>query len=160
MENPGVGNGPRMANPPSPLFERLVTEEVQELKSCLKMIDKQQSRLNELERVHGDLETRLEQESRGRAQLETTLEQREREWAAKFKELESDRDHWKKIVELEQAKNAKLVHQVVRKDQDIHRMLQRKVGHSCIVRVPRKVGSQISCWILLFSHISIVRQER
>lgn len=127
MENPGLGNGPRMT-PPTPLFERLVTEEVQELKSCLRMIDNQQRRLNELERVHGDLETRLEQESRGRAQLESTLEQREREWAAKFKELETDRDHWKKIVEMEQSKNAKLIHQVVRKDQDIHRMLQRKVG--------------------------------
>lgn len=115
------------ASQPTPLFERLVTEEVQELKSCLRMIDNQQRRLNELERVHGDLEARLEQESRGRAQLETTLEQREREWASKFKELETDRDHWKEIVKLEKSKNAKLIHQVVRKDQDIHRMLQRKV---------------------------------
>mmetsp|Transcript_49202 Transcript_49202/g.138365 ORF Transcript_49202/g.138365 Transcript_49202/m.138365 type:complete len:225 (+) Transcript_49202:293-967(+) len=112
--------------PPTPLFERLVTEEVQELKSCLRMIDNQQRRLNELERVHGDLETRLEQESRGRAQLETTLEQREREWASKFKELESDRDHWKDIVKQEKSKNAKLIHQVYRKDQDIQKMLQRK----------------------------------
>mmetsp|Transcript_109723 Transcript_109723/g.215103 ORF Transcript_109723/g.215103 Transcript_109723/m.215103 type:complete len:229 (+) Transcript_109723:41-727(+) len=126
MEDSNPNNNGLHVNPPTPLFERLVTEEVQELKSCLRMIDNQQRRLNELERVHGDLETRLEQESRGRAQLETTLEQREREWASKFKELELDRDHWKDIVKQEKAKNAKLIHQVVRKDQDIHRMLQRK----------------------------------
>ena len=128
MEDRNPNNNGLHVNPPTPLFERLVTEEVQELKSCLRMIDNQQRRLNELERVHGDLETRLEQESRGRAQLETTLEQREREWASKFKELELDRDHWKEIVKQEKAKNAKLIHQVVRKDQDIHRMLQRKVS--------------------------------
>ena len=125
-DNNAKSNGLHMT-PPTPLFERLVTEEVQELKSCLRMIDNQQRRLNELERVHGDLETRLEQESRGRAQLETTLEQREREWAAKFKELETDRDHWKQIVKFEKSKNDKLIQQVYRKDQDIHRMLQRKV---------------------------------
>lgn len=113
--------------PPTPLFERLVTEEVQELKSCLRMIDSQQRRLNELERVHGDLEIRLEEESRGRTQLEATLEQREREWESRFKELERDRDHWKEIVKLEKSKNAKLIQQINRKDQDIHRMLSRKV---------------------------------
>ncbi len=127
MEDGNPSNNEPHGNQPTPLFERLVTEEVQELKSCLRMIDNQQRRLNELERVHGDLETRLEQESRGRVQLETTLEQREREWASKFKELETDRDHWKEIVKQEKSKNAKLIHQVVRKDQDIHRMLQRKV---------------------------------
>eukprot|EP00428_Durinskia_dybowskii_P068938 CAMPEP_0170395542 /NCGR_PEP_ID=MMETSP0117_2-20130122/21834_1 /TAXON_ID=400756 /ORGANISM="Durinskia baltica, Strain CSIRO CS-38" /LENGTH=226 /DNA_ID=CAMNT_0010651859 /DNA_START=79 /DNA_END=761 /DNA_ORIENTATION=+ len=126
MEDSNPNNNGLHVNPPTPLFERLVTEEVQEQNHALRMIDNQQRRLNELERVHGDLETRLEQESRGRAQLETTLEQREREWASKFKELELDRDHWKDIVKQEKAKNAKLIHQVVRKDQDIHRMLQRK----------------------------------
>lgn len=48
--------------------------------------------------------------------------------ATRFKELEMDRDHWKEIVKVEQTKNARLIDQVVRKDQDIHRMLQRKVS--------------------------------
>lgn len=121
----GNGQGQSL---PTPLFERLVTEEVQELKAYARIIENQNSRLAELERVHGDLESRLELESRGRAQLETTLEQREREWATRFKELEMDRDHWKEIVKVEQTKNARLIDQVVRKDQDIHRMLQRKVS--------------------------------
>jgi hypothetical protein len=122
----------RMAQP-TPLFERLVTEEVQELKAYGRIIENQNRRLGELERIHGDLEARLELESRGRVQLETTLEEQEREWAIKFKELEADRDHWKEIVRVEQTKNARLIDQVVRKDQDIHRMLQRKV--SAVIRI-------------------------
>jgi hypothetical protein len=125
-------NIPRMTQP-TPLFERLVTEEVQELKAYARIIENQNRRLAELERVHGDLEARLELESRGRVQLETTLEEREREWAIKFKQLEADRDHWKGVVKVEQTKNARLIDQVVRKDQDIHRMLQRKVRTPCSV---------------------------
>ena len=110
------------------LFQRLVTEEVQELKAYARIIENQNRRLVELERIHGDLESRLELESRGRAQLETTLERRERSWTLKYQELEKDRDQWKSVVAQEEAKNARLFDQVVRKDQDIHRMLQRKVS--------------------------------
>ena len=113
---------------PTPLFERLVTEEVQELKTYVKMVESQNRRLAELERVHGDLESRLEIESRAKKHLEMTLEAREREWKDKFEQLHSERDHWKRVVEVEQTKNSRLIDQVVRKDQDIHRMLQRKVS--------------------------------
>lgn len=112
---------------PAPLFERLVTEEVQELKTYVRIIESQHRRLSELELVHGDLEVRLQTESRARQHLEATLEAREREWKNKFAELKSDRDQWKEVVKVEQTKNARLIDQVVRKDQDIHRMLQRKV---------------------------------
>lgn len=118
---------PRMPQP-TPLYERLVTEEVLEIKAYARIIENQNRRLAELERVHGDLEGRLELESRGRVQLEKTLEEREREWAIKYNQLEEDRDHWKEVVKAEQNKNARLIDQVVRKDQDIHRMLQRKVS--------------------------------
>jgi hypothetical protein len=115
---------------PTPLFERLVTEEVQEIKAYARIIESQQRRLVELERVHVDLEARLEVESNRRKQLETTLEAREREWANKFEELSKDRDQWKGVVQVEQTKNSRLIDQVVRKDQDIHRMLQRKVSQT------------------------------
>jgi hypothetical protein len=112
---------------PTPLFERLVTEEVQELRAYVRIVENQNRRLVELERVHGDLETRLELETKNRQQLEATLEAREREWAEKLAHVERDRDQWKLLVETEKIKNSKLIDQVVRKDQDIHRMLQRKV---------------------------------
>lgn len=127
--NDGDSNGQRdPAVQPTPLFERLVTEEVQELKAYVRIVENQNRRLAELERVHGDLEARLQIESKGRQQLEATLEAREREWAEKLEHVESDRDNWKQIVEAEKSKNSRLIDQVVRKDQDIHRMLQRKVG--------------------------------
>jgi hypothetical protein len=113
---------------PQTLFQRLVTEEVQELKAYARIIENQNRRLVELERIHGDLENRLELEARGRTQLETTLERRERSWTMKYHDLEKDRDQWKNVVSQEQVKNARLFDQVVRKDQDIHRMLQRKVS--------------------------------
>jgi hypothetical protein len=127
------GSDDGLAQQPTPLFERLVTEEVQEIKSYVRIIENQSRRLSDLENFHGDLEARLEVESRGRQQLEATLEAREREWAHKYSELEDDRDHWKAVVKAEQTKNSRLIDQVVRKDQDIHRMLQRKVrGLECV----------------------------
>jgi hypothetical protein len=105
----------------------LVTEEVQELRAYVRIVENQNRRLMELERVHGDLEVRLEIESKARQQLEATLEAREREWAERLEHVEQDRDNWKALVEAEKIKNSKLIDQVYRKDQDIHRMLQRKV---------------------------------
>lgn len=115
---------------PTPLFQRLVTEEVQELKAYARIIENQNRRLVELEKIHGDLENRLEVEARERAHLETTLERRERSWTKKYHELETDRDQWMSVVSQEKAKNDRLYDQVVRKDQDIHRMLQRKVSYT------------------------------
>jgi len=116
---------------PTPLFERLVTEEVQELKAYARIIENQSRQLSEREKVYSDLEVRLEVESRRKQQLEATLEARENQWEEKFRELEADRDHWKEVVQSEQTKNSRLIDQVMRKDQDIHRMLQRKVRSHC-----------------------------
>lgn len=112
---------------PTPLFERLVTEEVQELKASLRMIENLQRRLDELERVHGELEARLELEAQGKSQLESMLEERERDWAAKFQRLETEKDEWKYQLEREKSKTEQLTMLLNRKNQDIHRMLQRKV---------------------------------
>lgn len=139
----GMGN-PRMSSSatalPTPMFERLVTEEVQELKAYARIIENQNRRLVELERVHGDLEARLELEARGRAQLEATLEARERDWSVRYRQMEMDRDHWKEEVTKEQSKNARLIDQVVRKDQDIHRMLQRKVRYIIMHTTEKLLG--------------------
>jgi hypothetical protein len=41
--------------------------------------------------------------------------------------LEKDLESWKKLVNAERAKNERLLDQVMRKDREIHRMIQRKV---------------------------------
>jgi len=150
------GNEPP-TTPPTPLFERLVTEEVQELKSCLRMIENQQRRLDELERIHIDLESRLELESRGRSQLETTLEEREREWAAKFQQLEADRDHWKHLKEQEESKTKRLMLQLNRKDQDIHRMLQRKV--TCVYKDANRLTISAVLTPCVVTDYSMIKEE-
>ena len=122
---------------PTPLFQRLVSEEVQELKAYARIIENQNRRLSELERVHGDLEVRLEGESSRRMELERTLEERERSWAEQIAELEKERDQWREFVNVERSKNTRLMDQVVRKDQDIHRMLQRKVSYPITCCAPR-----------------------
>ena len=112
----------------TPLFHRLVSDDVQELKSYTRIIESQNRRLLELELVHGDLEERLEMLSTNKMDVELTLQLREQKWAEQIAELEKDREHWKVVVEAERTKNARLMDQVFRKDQDIHRMLQRKVS--------------------------------
>jgi hypothetical protein len=113
---------------PTPMFQRLVSDGVQELKAYARIIENQNRKLAELEAGHRDLELRLElQASRG-LELEATLEDRERTWMGQIRELEKDRDQWKELVSAERAKNAALMDHLVRKDQDIQRMLQRKVS--------------------------------
>jgi hypothetical protein len=113
---------------PTPMFQRLVSDGVQELKAYARIIENQNRRLAELETVHRDLETRLEVQSNGILELEKTLEDREHLWAEQIRDLEKERDQLQSMVTLERSKNMSLMDQVVRKDQDIHRMLQRKVS--------------------------------
>lgn len=132
QENEGAGvTGNRIQ--PTPLFQRIVTEEVQELKAYARMIENQSRRLVDLERTHKDLEHRLEIESRGRRQLEVTLEAREGDWSRKYEKLIKERDQWKAEKEKEEKKNKALLKHVSRKDQDIHRMLQRKYEHENVM---------------------------
>ena len=117
--------------PPTPLFQRLVTEEVQELKAYTRIIEEQNRRLSELEHRTADLEKRLQKKNKENSDLERTLEFRETEWRNKFERLEADRDHQKDLVEQEKRMNAKLNYQVVQMEQEIHKFLTRKVCGPC-----------------------------
>lgn len=112
---------------PTPMFQRLVSDGVQELKAYARIIENQNRKLAELEAGHRDLELRLEAQASRGLELEATLEDRERIWMGQIRELEKDRDQWKELVSAERTKNAALMDHLVRKDQDIQRMLQRKV---------------------------------
>lgn len=129
----GLSTGSDMENEPSPsipsvtpMFQRLVTDEVQELKTYTRIIEEQNRRVTELERRTTDLEKRLAKANRDKADLERTLEFRETEWRNKFDRLESDRDHQKELVEQEKRMNSKLNYQVVQMEQEIHKFLTRK----------------------------------
>eukprot|EP00519_Triparma_laevis_P015061 CAMPEP_0182490588 /NCGR_PEP_ID=MMETSP1321-20130603/394_1 /TAXON_ID=91990 /ORGANISM="Bolidomonas sp., Strain RCC1657" /LENGTH=380 /DNA_ID=CAMNT_0024692801 /DNA_START=355 /DNA_END=1497 /DNA_ORIENTATION=- len=109
-----------------PLFERLVSDDVQELKSYSRLITTQNERLATLERVNDDLERRLERMAKEKMRLEAECVATERHWAEKYAELENERDQWKKNVDTEQRKNGHLREQIYRKDKELHRILQRK----------------------------------
>lgn len=112
---------------PPPLFERLATEEAAELKTYSRIIESQNRRLSDLEVSHEDLEQRLERETQKRISLQQDLDRQNLVWQNKYETLEKDRDAWKNMVNAERARNERLLDQVMRKDREIHRMIQRKV---------------------------------
>ena len=112
---------------PTPLFERLVTEEVQELKTYAQIVERQNQELAKQKKVQEDLEARLRSETRRRKELESTLEEQERLWSEKFVALEMQRDAAEKKFQEEESKTKKLINQVQRKDRDIHDFFKKKV---------------------------------
>ena len=145
--------------PVTPLFQRLVTEEVQELKAYTRIIEEQNRRVAELERRTADIDKRLQKKDKEKADLERTLEYRETEWRNKFERLEADRDHQKELVEQEKRMNTKLNYQVAQMEQEIHKFLTRKV---CIIRsVLLGHFSEFSyCTLLPFLMYSILNNEK
>mmetsp|Transcript_24675 Transcript_24675/g.29801 ORF Transcript_24675/g.29801 Transcript_24675/m.29801 type:complete len:257 (-) Transcript_24675:211-981(-) len=111
---------------PTPLFERLVSEEVQELKSYARIIESQNRRISDLERIHDDLEARLELQTKERMDLEEKLEEEKRKWATDRDVLDKECSAWKGHAQSERMKNERLLDQINRKDKEIHRMIQRK----------------------------------
>jgi hypothetical protein len=112
---------------PPPLFERFHTEEATELKTYVRIIESQNRRLLELERVHDELEGRLEVEAHKRMTLERRLEEERRELDKKYNILEKEKETQMKLVVTEKKQNGRLREQLTRKEKEIRRFYQRKV---------------------------------
>jgi len=110
----------------APLFERIATEEVQEMKAYARVIETQGRRLSELERIHDDLEARLEIQTKQNIKLEKSLEEQNQTWSSRCLDLEKDLDTWKNHVQVERTRNDRLRDQLNKKDKEIHKMMQRK----------------------------------
>jgi hypothetical protein len=113
----------------------------QELKSYSRIIQSQNARLAELERVNDDLERRLEIQAKQKMTLESELTAMERQWSMRYSELETERDAWKGAVEAERRRSTGLRDQISRKDRELHRMLQRKYDGSRGDRAGSLMGS-------------------
>jgi len=111
---------------PALYFDRLASEEVHELKSYARIIEGQGKQLEELRKIHDNLEFRLEEQTRGQLKLEATLELQEKLWVRKYNELENERDQHKKEAENERRKNAHLLDMVNGQNKEMHRMFRRK----------------------------------
>jgi paraquat-inducible protein B len=146
---------------PTPLFERLVTEEVQELKTYAGIVERQNQELHKQKKVQEDLEVRLRSETRRRKELESILEEQERLWNEKYVDLERQRDAAEKRFKAEESKTKKLIDQVQRKDRDIQGFIKKKVRlcalkKKCIYTVLLLTLSLLTHFFL----ITTVRQRR
>ena len=111
----------------TPFYEKLVTEEVQELKAYSRMMEVQKQRVEEVEDLQKDLESRLQSETAARQKLETILALREREWSRRLENSEQDRQRLRQQIKEQLAKNQRISEIVLRKEQEIQRMVLRKV---------------------------------
>mmetsp|Transcript_4852 Transcript_4852/g.5382 ORF Transcript_4852/g.5382 Transcript_4852/m.5382 type:complete len:534 (-) Transcript_4852:1040-2641(-) len=114
------------SNAPTLFYDRLVSEEVHELKEYARIIKQQDGSLADLRGRQEELEERLELKTNEKMKLEATLERQEGEWAVRCLELEKERDQWKKMVQAEQTKNERLLNFMNKKEQEIQRMIRRK----------------------------------
>ncbi|KAL9183308.1 hypothetical protein ACHAXT_005095 [Thalassiosira profunda] len=119
----------REDNAHTPLYERLVSEEVKELKEYIRLAEHQSRRLAELEKIHRDLESRLEREGTARRKLELTLANREEGWKAKCAGLAKEKEAAEKAAGDEKAKVDKLMEMVNRLQTEIHALIKNRFGH-------------------------------
>ena len=123
-----VPSNPRDSH--TPLYERLVTEEVKELKEYVRLIEQQSRRISDLEKIHLDLEKRLEVETTQRSKLEYTLQYRERYWKSTTTKLEGERSKMENSVKEEKIKVERLLDMVNRLQNEIQSMIKNKFNPS------------------------------
>jgi len=122
---------------PPPLFERLHTEEAAEIKTYVRLIESQNRRLLDLERIHSDLERRLELETQRRMALEQRLADQERESELRCRALEKEKIAHQKAVDSEKKKNERLREDMCRKDKEIRKLFyQRKYDSDAQTQIP------------------------
>lgn len=126
----------------TPLFERLQTEEIQELKSYNRMITLKNHQISTFETLLEDLESRLEQETLQKLKLQDTLDTCNVKHKKEKMRLENDVDMWKNRVQVEKMKNKKLLEEVNKKDKEIHKMMQRKYDAATIAKQQQQQNNQ------------------
>lgn len=141
MKNRPIRNNPNqsskmesrnVAEAPTLFFDRLVNEEVQEMKEYSRIIQTQDREIAELKNTNNEMESRLEYQARERLELEGTLEDKEDVWAEKCRQLEQVRDENMKALQAEKTTNRKLWDLVYAKEKEIQRAYQRKVSSTSI----------------------------
>ncbi|KAL3816565.1 hypothetical protein ACHAXA_003805 [Cyclostephanos tholiformis] len=111
----------------TPLYERIVSEEMQELREYVRIIESQSHCLVDLEQLQVDLESRIEVELVRSRKLERSLAQHERKWRLMFKNLVDEKEHVEKLAREEKAKVDKLMEMVNRLQTEIHALIKSKV---------------------------------
>jgi hypothetical protein len=113
----------------TPLYDRLVSEEVKDLKEYIRITENLSRRVIELEKIHFDLEHRLEEEQIKVQNLEHTLRQREKLWSGTCDTLQKEKTQAQKFVKEEKLKVEKLLEMVNRLQNEIRNMIMNKFSH-------------------------------
>ena len=125
--------------PLTPLFQRIVTDDVQLAQKLSRLVEKQSTKVKQLEEQHKDMQDSLHQETLRRSDLEKTLAEHEHEWSERCARIEKERDEWEQAVAEEKQKNKDLQAVIARKELDIQRILQKKVRSSISLRQRHRV---------------------
>jgi len=110
----------------TPLYDRLVSEEVKDLKEYIRITENLSRRVIDLEKIHFDLEHRLEEEQIKVQNLEHTLRQREKTWKGQCDTLEKENAESQKLIRDEKVKVNKLLDMVNRLQNEIRNMIMNK----------------------------------
>jgi len=123
------GNGNDNNNHTTNIYERLVSEEVKELKEYTRLVEHQSRRLVDLDSIHRDLERRLEIEHSKTQRLERALQRNETSWKARCELLGREKAEAEKRVDEEKVKVDKLMEMVNRLQTEIHTLIRNKFSH-------------------------------
>lgn len=122
-------NGNDNNNHTTNIYERLVSEEVKELKEYTRLVEHQSRRLVDLDSIHRDLERRLEIEHSKTQRLERALQRNETTWKARCELLGREKAEAEKRVTEEKVKVDKLMEMVNRLQTEIHTLIRNKFSH-------------------------------
>lgn len=125
--------GLRFAFPPhdytrhdTPLFERMGSDDYNQLQNSRQQTDALQQRIHDLERVNLDLEYRLEDQAKQCMEIEKECVSIERSWKVKCKTFEDDIAAGKKQFEAQKMKSDRVRDHLSRTEKELYGILQRK----------------------------------
>lgn len=110
----------------TPIFDKLVTDEVRELQVYARMVENQNLEIERMRQYQNDLEKRLQDKSRDHELLETSFEERERNFKATLEDLHGEIKRLRNVVQGEENKNKLLLDQIRKKERDILGILEKK----------------------------------
>ena len=110
----------------APLFERMGTDDYNQLQNSRHQTDALQQRIHDLERVNLDLEYRLEDQAKQCMEIEKECVSIERSWKVKCKTFEDEIAAGKKQFEAQKMKSDRVRDHLSRTEKELYGILQRK----------------------------------
>jgi len=108
------------------IFERIATHDLKEVHEYHGVIESQQKRIKNLEKINMDLEKRLEVQAKQHFQIEKDIAVIDQRWQEKCNALQQEVSDLEVLLKEEQAKSVSAIEKFSRTERELHRMMQRK----------------------------------